>query len=496
MTSAGPGPPGTAHRRNADGARAGLGSGKPVLYIESMSSFRNAEVRPPAVASLFYPGDARALAEEVSSYLDQTEETPLAPGFPKAVIVPHAGFIYSGPVAASAYDLLRPARGIVTRVVILGPCHRVPVHGLALPRAKAFDTPLGRIPLDEEAIASIRGLPQVVESAATHAEEHALEVQLPFLQRVLGGFSLVPLVVGDAAPEKVADALERIWGGTETLIVISSDLSHYHSYESARRIDGATVRAILGFDAGISHEQACGATPVAGMLIAAKRKGLGAQLLDCRNSGDTAGDKTRVVGYASFALASEGPRYGAEHGRKLLQIARQSISAALGARGEPGAAEESWLRESRASFVTLMLGDELRGCVGALEAQRPLAQDVAENARAAAFEDARFKPLTPDEFGRIDIEVSLLSTPKRLAFEHHAELIGRLRPGVDGIILEQDEEGKRATFLPQVWEGLPDPEQFIAQLRHKAGIAQNTDIRRCRVKRYTVLKWREAELPR
>src|SRR5213592_2504 len=241
-----------------------------------MSLFRNPEVRPPAVASLFYPGDARTLAEEVSSYLDQTQGVPLAPGFPKALIVPHAGFIYSGPVAASAYDRLRPARGIVRRVVILGPCHRVPVRGLALPRARAFDTPLGRIPLDEEAIASIRGLPQVVESAATHAEEHALEVQLPFLQRVLGGFSLVPLVVGDAAPEKVADVLERIWGGTETLIVISSDLSHYHSYERARSIDGATVRAILGLDTGISHEQACGATPVAGLLVAAKRKGLAA----------------------------------------------------------------------------------------------------------------------------------------------------------------------------------------------------------------------------
>ena len=463
-----------------------------------MGSFRNAEVRPPAVSSSFYPRDARVLAEEVSSYLDQTEEEPLAPGFPKAVIVPHAGFIYSGPVAASAYDLLRPARGIVRRVVVLGPCHRVPVHGLALPRAKAFDTPLGRIPLDEEAITSIRGLPQVVESAATHAEEHALEVQLPFLQRVLGGFSLVPLVVGDAAPEKVAEVLERLWGGTETLIVISSDLSHYHSYEAARRIDGATVRAILGFDAGISHEQACGATPVSGMLIAAKRKGLAAKLLDCRNSGDTAGDKSRVVGYASFALASESPRYGTEHGKKLLQIARQSISAALEARGEPGApvGEEPWLRESRASFVTLMQGDELRGCVGSLEAQRPLAQDVAVNARSAAFEDARFKPLSPEDFGRIDIEVSLLSTPKRLAFRHYAELIARLRPGVDGIILEQGEEGRRATFLPQVWEGLSDPERFIAQLRQKAGIAQNTDIRRCQVKRYTVLKWREAELRR
>jgi AmmeMemoRadiSam system protein B/AmmeMemoRadiSam system protein A len=463
-----------------------------------MSLFRDPDVRPPAVASLFYPGDARTLAGEIADYLERTEDAPIAPGFPKAVIVPHAGFVYSGPVAASAYDRLRPARGIVRRVVILGPCHRVPVHGLALPRARAFDTPLGRIPLDEQAIAAIRDLPQVVESAATHAEEHALEVQLPFLQRVLGEFSLVPLVVGDAVPEEVAEVLERLWGGPETLIVISSDLSHYHSYESARAIDGATVQAILGFDAGIRHEQACGATPVAGMLIAARRKGLAAELLDCRNSGDTAGDKTRVVGYASFALASESPRYGAEHGRKLLQIARRSISAKRVAGGKLGTppAEEPWLRESRATFVTLMQGEELRGCVGALEAQRPLAEDVAENARAAAFEDARFKPLTPDEFARTEIEVSLLSTPKLLSFEDHGDLMGRLRPGVDGLILEQSEEGKHATFLPQVWEGLPDPEQFIAHLKQKAGIAQNTDIRRCKLKRYTVLKWREAELGR
>jgi AmmeMemoRadiSam system protein B/AmmeMemoRadiSam system protein A len=466
-----------------------------VLYIEGMSFLRNPDVRPPAVASLFYPGEARTLAEEVAGYLERTEDAPLAPGFPKAVIVPHAGFIYSGPVAASAYDRLRPARGVVRRVVILGPCHRVPVAGLALPRAKAFDTPLGRIPVDREAIASIRALPQVVESEATHAEEHAVEVQLPFLQRVLGEFSLVPLVVGDAAPEKVAEVLDRLWGGTETLIVISSDLSHYHSYEAARRIDGATVRSILGFDPRISHEQACGATPLAGMLIAARRKGLAAKLLDCRNSGDTAGDKNRVVGYASFALASESPCYVAEHGKTLLQIARQSISASLGAGAEPRApvADESWLKESRASFVTLMHGGELRGCVGALEAERPLAQDVAANARAAALEDTRFKALTRDEFARTDIEVSLLSTPKRVSFADHADLIGRLRPGVDGVILEQSEEEKRATFLPQVWETLPDPEQFIAHLRQKAGIAQSTDIRRCRVKRYTVLKWREAE---
>ncbi|HMH17074.1 MAG TPA: AmmeMemoRadiSam system protein B [Burkholderiales bacterium] len=458
-----------------------------------MSFFRNPDVRPPAVASLFYPGDAPTLAREVTAYLDQTEDTPLAPGFPKAVIVPHAGYVYSGPVAASAYDLLRPARGIVKRVVILGPCHRVPVRGLALPQASAFATPLGRIPLDAEALGAIRDLPQVVESAETHAEEHALEVQLPFLQRVLGDFSLVPLVVGDAGPEKVAEVLDRLWGGAETLIVISSDLSHYHAYDRAREIDSGTVQAILDFDTGISHDQACGATPVSGLLIAAKRKGLATRLLDCRNSGDTAGDKGRVVGYAAFAVGGEGGGYGAEHGRRLLSIARASITDALGA-GSAGSPEanETWLAESRATFVTLMQGEELRGCVGALEAQRPLAVDVAANACAAALEDPRFKPMTRDELARTDIEVSLLSTPKSVPFEDHADLIARLRPGVDGVIIEQDED-RRATFLPQVWEGLPDPEQFIAHLKQKAGIAQNTDIRRCRVRRYSVLKWREAE---
>ena len=462
-----------------------------------MAFFRDPEVRPAAVAGMFYPQDARELADEVAAHLDRTEEAPQAPGFPKALIVPHAGYVYSGPIAASAYDLLRPARGIVKRVVILGPCHRVPVHGLALPRASAFATPLGRVPVDAEALHSIRDLPQVVESAATHAEEHALEVQLPFLQRVLGEFSLVPLVVGDAAPGEVAEVLDRLWGGAETLIVISSDLSHYHAYDRAREIDRATVRAILDFDAGISHEQACGATPVAGMLIAARRKNLATRLLDCRNSGDTAGDRRRVVGYASFALGPGGGSYGAEHGRTLLRIARASIADALGT-GHAGApdTQETWLRESRSTFVTLTRDGELRGCVGALEAQRPLAEDVADNARAAAFEDSRFEPLTLEEFARTGIEVSLLSTPKTLAFDDHADLLCKLRRGVDGVILEHGEGtwGRRATFLPQVWDGLPDPEQFIAHLRQKAGIAQGADIRGCRVKRYRVLKWREVEL--
>ncbi|MBM3347708.1 MAG: AmmeMemoRadiSam system protein B, partial [Betaproteobacteria bacterium] len=219
-------------------------------------------VRRAAVAGMFYPGDAGELSRQIAGFLEHTPHRAPAPGFPKAVIVPHAGYVYSGAVAASAYDLLRPARGIIRRTVVLGPCHRVPVRGLALPAAAAFETPLGSVLVDASAVASIRDMPQVTESAATHAQEHAIEVQLPFLQQVLGEFSLVPLVVGDASPAEVAGVLERLWGGAETLIVISSDLSHYHSHAEARAIDAATVKAILELDSGLSHQQACGATPI------------------------------------------------------------------------------------------------------------------------------------------------------------------------------------------------------------------------------------------
>ena len=453
------------------------------------------KIRRPAVAGTFYPGQSEALSRELEKMIEQAGEYAPAPAFPKVVIVPHAGYIYSGPVAASAYDRLRPARGIATRVVLLGPAHRVPVRGLALPGATAFDTPIGRIPIDVVAAAAIRDLPQVVESPQAHALEHSLEEQLPFLQRVLGDFALVPLVVGEATAEEVAQVIERLWGGSETVIVISSDLSHYRSYDDARRIDGITARAILGFDTGVSHEQACGATPVAGALIVARKHGLTPQLLDLRNSGDTAGGRGQVVGYGSFAFSAGDAKFGAEHGRTLLRLARASIGAKLGCNPEPAIANDLWLRIARATFVTLKKGGALRGCIGSLEARRPLGEDVIANARAAAFQDPRFSALARPEFEAIDIEVSLLSTPRRILFEDHDDLIRQLRPGEDGIILESGEgnAGRRATFLPQVWEGLPDPEQFLAHLKQKAEIPANVRTTRCKVLRYGALKWREAE---
>jgi len=265
-------------------------------------------VRPPAVAGMFYPGDPYSLARDVEKYLHNAylhDAVPPAPTFttPKAIIVPHAGYIYSGPTAASAYALLQPRATEITRVVLLGPCHRIAIRGLAVPHARSFATPLGEVMLDQEAIAAARQLPQVIHHDGAHAQEHSLEVHLPFLQQVLHNFKLVPFAVGYATPDEVAEVLELLWGGPETLIVISSDLSHYHAYLDAQRRDRHTAEEILHLHLLLDDDQACGATPINGLIELAQRHGLKPQLLDLRNSGDTAGDKYRVVGYGSFAFA-------------------------------------------------------------------------------------------------------------------------------------------------------------------------------------------------
>lgn len=256
--------------------------------------------REAAVAGHFYPGDAEELERTVGFMLDAVARPDS--NAPKALIVPHAGYLYSGPVAASGYARLRPHRDQYRRVVLLGPCHHVPVRGLALSSADVFRTPLGDIAVDKAVLAGIDS-PALKIFDETHEFEHSLEVHLPFLQSVLGDFTLVPIVVGNTTAERVAEVLDSVWGGPETLIVISSDLSHYLDYDSARAMDGATCQAIEDLEVrGIDHNAACGATPIGGLLIAAKRRGMQVETLDLRNSGDTAGDKQHVVGYGSWGF--------------------------------------------------------------------------------------------------------------------------------------------------------------------------------------------------
>ncbi|MDR1934939.1 MAG: AmmeMemoRadiSam system protein B [Candidatus Accumulibacter sp.] len=266
--------------------------------------------RPAAVAGMFYPDSPQRLGREVAAMLADAARAP--EDCPKALIVPHAGYVYSGPVAASAFAMLTRRRDTIRRVVLLGPTHRVAVRGLALPDCEAFATPLGSVPVDLLAADALRDLPQVIVSDPAHRQEHSLEVELPFLQVVLGEFSLLPLAVGEASPDAVAEALDRLWGGPETLIVVSSDLSHYLPYEDARQIDAGTARQIGDLDPMINHYQACGATPVNGLLLAARKRGLQVRRLDLRNSGDTAGDRRKVVGYGAFAFF-EAPQKGNHH---------------------------------------------------------------------------------------------------------------------------------------------------------------------------------------
>lgn len=256
-------------------------------------------IRQPAVAGMFYPAKPDELASSVQHYLSNAipQEGPV----PKAIIAPHAGYIYSGPVAASAYIQLVPAKFTIRQVVLLGPSHRVPLHGIATSSASHFSTPLGLIPLDAGAIEKINHLPQVVINDHAHLQEHSLEVHLPFLQQVLDEFTLVPLVVGQCSPEQVSQLLVELWDGPETLVVISSDLSHYHEYSVAKQLDQTTSDAIARLDyKKIDYENACGRDPVNGLLYFAQKTGLKADILDVRNSGDTAGPHDKVVGYGAY----------------------------------------------------------------------------------------------------------------------------------------------------------------------------------------------------
>ena len=443
-------------------------------------------VREPAVAGTFYPNDAATLSALISTYL----EGDAGLDCPKAIIAPHAGYIYSGAIAGEVYRKLASAHGRIKRVVLLGPSHRVAFKGMAVPLSTSFRTPLGDIPIDSESIQQIVGGASVVFLDEAHREEHSLEVHLPFLQHVLDDFTLVPIVVGDASKEAVATVLEKLWGGDETLIVISSDLSHFEAYNTANSIDANTSRKIMALDATLKGDEACGCRPVNGLLHYIKTHHikthrLAIKTVNVKNSGDTAGNKGRVVGYGAWHVTEEAKQnidtWTLADKQTLLQLAREAIRSPL----EGGKNFNTdlnlfpeRLKKERATFVTLNMAGKLRGCIGSLQAHRPLVLDVAKNAQAAAYEDPRFSGLSHEEYQQIDIHISILSQPESLPASSLEDLAGKLRPGMDGLIIK--EGSRQATYLPSVWQQIRDPRQFITELRAKAGLDsqdwQNTEV--------------------
>ncbi len=448
---------------------------------------------------MFYPGTEKELAETVEKLLAEAEAEPVKSL--RALICPHAGYEFSGKTAAIAYKQLA-GRDIRT-VVVLAPSHYAAFEGGSIPDAGAYRTPLGLVPVSPKAAQLAKTSPFALdaecevhrpqwwrvspkESPASgeetpHTWEHSLEVQLPFLQSALEGFQLVPVVFGDAdakaAAEELAGHLDP-----QTILVASSDLSHYHPYEKAKGLDKTCIEAILQLNpVWMKTQEACGKVPILTLIHLARQRGWKARLLDYRNSGDTSGDKSGVVGYAAIAFykaataeaANPSPigSFTPEEQEYMLNLAHKTLVEAVNQRGLREIDEASVpgrLKSPRACFVTLTRHGQLRGCIGHIFPREPLFRAIVDNASSAALRDHRFPPVQPEELEEIEIEVSILTVPEPLDFTTPDELQAKLRPNVDGVVLMVG--ASAATYLPQVWRQLPEKEEFLRQLCHKAGL--------------------------
>ena len=436
-------------------------------------SIQTKTVRPPEVAGTFYPGNAGACADVVARCIAEARPTGLFKA--KAVVAPHAGYVFSGPIAGTAFASLANRRAEIRRVVLIGPAHRVAYRGLATTSADEWATPLGSVPVDWASMRKLLSLPDMRVSDSVFVREHSLEVHLPFLQQALDDFTIVPILVGEASHAEVERALKLVWGGPETLISISSDLSHFLDYEAARRLDARTSGQMEILQAErIGAENACGHLALLGALRRARDLDLRVTALDVRNSGDTQGGRDRVVGYGAFVMEyASMARFACDQRARLLKAAHAALEFGVRNQRAPDARLGSGalppLRAMRASFVTLRIDGRLRGCMGTVAASRPLLLDVMHNAYRAAFKDPRFPPLATEELARVAVEISVLSTPRRIRFVGEADLARKLRPDVDGLILRDGES--QGVFLPSVWERIGEPTLFVKHLKGKAGLS-------------------------
>lgn len=441
-------------------------------------------IRETAVAGLFYPADLYQLDKDLDGYLEHI--TPTLGGRPHIMIVPHAGYKYSAIVAAHAYKKLYPFKHKINKVFLLGPSHSVFVDGVALPAAKKFKTPLGTINVDETVVTELKKNPLFKTSAKAHKKEHSLEVQMPFLQKTLDNFTIIPMLYGEADFKQIAAALLPYLQDETAILIVSADLSHYLDYDTARTIDEQTAEQIAN-SINVNHHQSCGATAVNTAMELARAQGLVPQLLDMVNSGDVSNDKTKVVGYGAWVYQEpeEAPvlpkleqeqknlqNFARHYKDSLLKIVAKSLKRAVHHQPPYRPERDNFndvLFNKGASFVTLHKNGNLRGCIGSLLPIKAIAADLADNTFSAAMQDKRFAPVKAKELNDITFTISLLTNFEEINFSSYEDLLAQIQPDIDGILLQ---DGKReGLFLPAVWKELPDKQEFITQLKIKAGLS-------------------------
>jgi AmmeMemoRadiSam system protein B/AmmeMemoRadiSam system protein A len=460
--------------------------------LAAKADYAPTDVHGPQVAGTFYPAVPSELAAQLRRCLQVSKHSFIAN--PKMVIAPHAGLMYSGGVAASAFGGLSSRQCPIKRVVLVGPAHRFAFRGLALHPAKIWRTPLGDVPVDQMMQRRLNPMAEVVVDERPFAGEHSLEVLLPLLQVCLEKFEIVPILCGDVAPTVVADALERVWGGLETLIVISSDLSHYMEEQAAKTHDTSTRRLIETYAVDqITPDRACGHRAIGGALLRAKALDMRVTGLDFCTSGDVTNDHSRVVGYGAFAFEQAAQaRLPREEQDVLLTAAARALAHATEHAGQMPVVNlrgsmPPTLSAMRATFVTLEKDHRLRGCIGSLRPHRPLLNDVMINAVKAGFSDPRFPPLMRDELQHLTMSVAILSEPRPIVAETETQLIEDLSPDRDGLIIS--DQGRSAVFLPHVWAQIPDPRLFLTALRQKAGLPGDHWSPTFRAQRFSVEKF-------
>jgi MEMO1 family protein len=458
------------------------------------------EIHPAQVAGMFYPAEPDALKALIADVRKRAR--PDGSVAPKVVVAPHAGLVYSGSVAATAFGAWARRTEPPSRIVIIGPAHRVAFRGIAVHPATTWRTPLGEAPVARVAHAELVKARGVFIDSRPFAGEHSLEMHLVMLQAMLPApFEIVPILVGDADPRWVAEALRRVWGGPETVVAVSSDLSHFLDQKSAESIDSDTGRRIETLDAAaLDGGRACGFLPIKGALEIAAERDMRASGLHLATSADVGADASRVVGYGAFALEYAASARLAEADRERL------LSACMAALG---LATQSWdkaptvilnhespaLSPWRATFVTLTENERLRGCIGSLSPHRPLIDDALANTAQAGFADPRFPPLEEVDLTGLRLDVSILSYPRPISAGSESELVAALEPDRDGLILTAGE--RRALFLPSVWRHVLDAREFVRHLMAKAGFEPNRwpeglEARRFRVESFGA-PWRRVD---